>query len=430
MRTPLRACVIGVSTVVVMAPALVRASALAIAGDRRGAERLLARRFVELLDRLGPAFIKSGQIVGTRRDVIPPLLCDELAVLADATRPMTEEEVRATLAEVYGSVDPPFEEVDLNPVASGSIACVLRASRPGGDVVAVKLRRPGIERTIAADLAIARTVGKLVARLPQFRGTPVRQIVDEVCATIEMQLDFRREASCLERMRDALTPVPRVYVPRLDRPASREAAIVMEFVPNLDRTTIDGASPAVRRRLAATTMSAVYQMLFVDGLVHCDLHRGNLYYTSLGQVVVLDAGFSVELSDRIRRLFAEFFLNMSLGLGEECARVVIESADGKQADADIEGFTTGMADLVERNFGLSAREFSLIAFATEMFELQRRNGLHAATEIVFPLLSLLVIEGTVRDLDPDIDFQAVARPILTHVVFGAGRPAAQTASEG
>jgi ubiquinone biosynthesis protein len=159
-------------------------------------------------------------------------------------------------------------------------------------------------------------------------------------------------------------------------------------------------------------------MLFIDGFVHCDLHRGNLYFTRRGQVVVLDGGFSVELSDRIRRLFAEFFLNMSIGLGEECARIVIESSEGARPDADLDGFATDMAALVERNSRKSAMEFSLSEFATEMFELQRKYGLYATSEIVFPLLSLLVIEGTVRDLDPEIDFQEVAKPIVTRAVFG------------
>jgi ubiquinone biosynthesis protein len=160
-------------------------------------------------------------------------------------------------------------------------------------------------------------------------------------------------------------------------------------------------------------------MIFIDGFVHCDLHPGNLYFTKSGQVVILDAGFSMRLPERIRRLFGEFFLNMSLGRGKRCAEIVIESAAGQSPDADLEGFTVHLANLVERSSRLAAKDFSLIAFATELFDLQRRFGLQAATEMIFPLLSLLVIEGTVRDLDPDVDFQKAAEPILTRGVFGA-----------
>jgi ubiquinone biosynthesis protein len=109
---------------------------------------------------------------------------------------------------------------------------------------------------------------------------------------------------------------------------------------------------------------------------------------------------------------------MALGRGWRCADIVIESAAGRRADADLDSFRKHLAELVIRNWRLPAVEFSLIGFATEMFELQRRYGLHAAPELVFPLLSLLVIEGSVRDLDPQIDFQETAKPILTQAMFG------------
>jgi ubiquinone biosynthesis protein len=179
----------------------------------------------------------------------------------------------------------------------------------------------------------------------------------------------------------------------------------------------------MRRTFATSVLTAVYRMLFVDGFVHCDLHPGNLYFTERGQVVVLDAGFSVQLTERMRRLFAEFFMNMSLGRGRRCARIVVDSAESVGPGADVEGFVERMADLVERSHGLPAREFSLIGFATEMFDLQRTFGLRAATELVFPLLSLLVIEGTVRELDPDVDFQQTAQPVLMDGLFRA--PAAR-----
>jgi ubiquinone biosynthesis protein len=123
----------------------------------------------------------------------------------------------------------------------------------------------------------------------------------------------------------------------------------------------------------------------------------------------------------MRRLFAEFFLNMAIGRGRRCAQIVIESSLGLRPGADVELFTEELAALVDRNFGLSAKQFSLIGFATEMFDLQRRHGVAATPELVFPLLSLLVIEPTVRELDPGIDFQAVAKPVLNRALFAAAR---------
>ncbi|RFU42300.1 AarF/ABC1/UbiB kinase family protein [Actinomadura logoneensis] len=430
---------------------------------------------------LGPAFVKAGQVLGTRRDVLPGALCDELSMLQDAMPPMTPAQARRGLAAAYGpsgvegasgacrsfgsdrrsgvneasSADGtggtggtdgtggvsgavPFGGLDWRPVASGSVACVYAATLPSGERVAVKLRRVGVERAMRRDLALLRGGARVAARLRPLRGVPVTEVVDGMCAAVLGQLDFAREADGLTRLRDALAAVPRVWVPKVHADASRPRCIVMEFVPGLALDTAASCPPALRRRFAASALTAVYHMLFVTGcrfaasaltavyhmlfvtgFVHCDMHPGNLYFTRSGQVVVLDAGFSVQLSDRLRRLFAEFFLNMATGRGRRCAEIVVESAAAVRPDADLEAFTVRMADLVERSHGLPAREFSLIAFAAEMFDLQRRHGIHAASELVFPLLSLLVIEGTIRDLDPGIDFQEVARPVLNRGLFGA-----------
>jgi ubiquinone biosynthesis protein len=233
------------------------------------------------------------------------------------------------------------------------------------------------------------------------------------------QLDLAREADNLRRLRDNLAAVPRVWVPQVLPAESRPASIVMEFIPGLDTTTAERCGRFARRRFAASALTSIYQMLFVDGFVHCDMHPGNLYFTENGHVVVLDAGFSVQLTERLRRLFAEFFMNMAIGRGERCAEIVLDSAEGLRPSADPETFKVKMADLVHCSHGRSAKEFSLMAFAAEMFDLQRRYGVHAAPELIFPLLSLLVVEGTVRDLDPELDFQETAKPVLNRGLFGA-----------
>jgi ubiquinone biosynthesis protein len=367
---------------------------------------------------LGPAFVKAGQVLGTRRDVLPPALCAELAVLQDSVLPLSPTTSRERLAAIYGSaLSQHFPEIDYRPVAAGSVACVYRARDAQGREVALKVRRHGIGALMEADLRLMRRGASLVARLPIFRGVPVRDIVGQMCDAVLAQLDFSREADNLIRLRENLCNVPRTWVPQVYLTNCSPECIVMEFIPDLDVHTPQDCPVSLRRRFAASGLAAIYQMLFVDGFVHCDLHPGNLYFTRSGNVVVLDAGFSVQLSDRLRRLFAEFFLNMAVGRGRRCAEIVIESSTGIREDADLAGFIERMAQLVERSYRLRAKEFSLIAFATEMFDLQRAFGIHAAPELIFPLLSLLVIEGTIRDLDPEIDFQETAKPVLNRGLF-------------
>jgi ubiquinone biosynthesis protein len=396
------------------------AGLLRAAGRRTAASRHLSRRLVVLLQELGPVFVKVGQVLGTRRDVVPAVLCDELGVLRATVAPLSPSESRSSFAEVYGgAAGAVLGRVDYRPVASGSIACVYRAVLEDGRELAVKLQRPGVRSVVARDLALLSRVTRLVARLRVFREVPLEGLVADVSYAIDGQLDFPREGAALEHLRTNLSRVPRVWVPRLERDLCRDRALVMEYIPGLTVVPAERFPVAKARRFARSALTAVYEMLFVDGFVHCDLHPGNLYFTRSGQVVILDAGFSIQLSDRLRRLFAEFFMNMSLGRGRRCAEIVVQSASAVRADADIARFSEGLADLVERNSRVPAKDFSLIAFATEMFDLQRRFGLVAATELVFPLLSLLVVEGTIRALDPEIDFQEVARPVLTRGAFAA-----------
>ncbi|WP_194832805.1 AarF/ABC1/UbiB kinase family protein [Nocardia sp. XZ_19_369] len=421
----LRAVRVTGTVVAVGVPALVGGSVRRLRYGPAAGRRHVYHRLVALLMLLGPTFVKAGQVLGTRRDLLPPALCDELSLLQDSVAPLNAAQTAVALAEAYGAeVDDVFASVDPRPVASGSVASVYRARLHSGQDVAVKLRRPGIERTMSEDLALIRGGAGFVARLPVFRGVPVEEVVANMAGAILGQLDFEREADNLRRLRKNLAEVPRVWVPKVYPEACRPRCIVMEFIPDLAVGTADSCSPVTRRRFAASGMAAMYQMLFVDGFVHCDMHPGNLYFTRSAQVVVLDAGFSVQLTDRLRRLFAEFFMNMAIGRGHHAAEIVIRSAARVAEDADLEGFTVRMADLVERSHGQPASEFSLIAFAMEMFDLQRRFGIHAAPELIFPLLSLLVIEGTIRELDPNMDFQEAAKPQLMRGLFGTdgGRP--------
>ncbi len=408
----LRAATVTASTAGMLVLAGIAAIPRRALEGRQGAAISFYRRVVRHLQRLGPAYVKFGQIMGTRRDLLPAALCDELGKLHDRVQPMTERQFRRALAAVYGDdLDRLFRTVDPAPVASGSIACVYRGILHDGRTVALKLQRPGIRRNMTLDLSVMHSMSALAERLPPVRGVPARQLTGFICAAILGQLDFGLEQENLGRLRRNFDGLEYIWIPETLPDLCRSSCLVMEFIPGLVARPVSAIDPERRPVLAARTLGAVYQMLFMDGFVHCDLHPGNVYYRG-SKVVVLDAGFSVRLPDTVRRLFTEFFLGLALGRGRRCGEVVMESAMHLAPGADVEGFIAEIADLVQRNTGVSARDFQLMRFGTDLFRLQRDFGLYAASEFVFPLLSLLVIEGTIRELHPEIDFQAAARPML------------------
>ncbi|MCA2218275.1 ABC1 kinase family protein [Jidongwangia harbinensis] len=388
---------------------------------RDAAQRYAARRVVRLLQRLGPAFVKAGQLVGTRRDLLPPAVVEELATLQEAVRPMPAAQARRALRQEYGAeLDTLFRDLTHEPVASGSIACVYRATLADGRPVALKLRRPGIDRRMAADLALIRALTRVVARLPRLRGVPVVAMVDRVSEAVQGQVDLTSERAHLAMLGRTLSRLPTAVVPGVHHQASRAGCLVMDFVADLRLDAVADSGRLVRTRLAHATLDVVFEMLFVNGFVHCDLHPGNLYHRTDGRVVVLDAGFCVWLDEDTRWDFSQFFFNFGRGNGRRCAEIVIGSAAGRHPDADTERFTAGVIDLVRRTSRVPARDFSLIAFTAELFDLQRSCGLYASPDFVFPLVSIMAIEGTLRDLEPGLDFQAAAMPALLEVL--ATRP--------
>ncbi|MFI2710741.1 ABC1 kinase family protein [Micromonospora sp. NPDC018662] len=379
----------------------------AAAADRR------YRGVVRALQRLGPTFVKFGQIAGTRRDALPPALCARLGTLFDDVPPMSpaaaDEALRRARAEQPRLS---LRSVDRTPLASGSIASVYRAVLDDGTVVALKLKRTDIDDRMRADLRLIEGMARLAARAPKMRGMPIADLIGYLSAAILGQLDFRREAEHSERLRAELAAFPEVTVPALHRGRSASNCLVFEYVPDLDARHAERLAPGVRARLAEVVLAAVNRLFFGAGFVHCDLHPGNLYLTPDARVVILDAGYCVQLPDGVRAAIGEFFARLAAGDGRRCGEIVLASAVDTGTPVDREGFIRAVADLVARTAGPD-NDFDMSVFGNGVYDLQQRYGIYAASDFAFPLMSLLVVEGTVRGISPEVDFQRVGGPAPT-----------------
>jgi ubiquinone biosynthesis protein len=377
---------------------------------RRSTAECFADWLVDTVTDLGPAFVKVAQMLSTRADLVPPRICRALSGLYDAVRPIPDSALVPLLERRFGR-NTAIAVAARGAVAAGSIACVYRVELPDGRDVAVKVRRPGIERVLRTDLAILRGLSRLVVRLRPFRGVPVVEIVEQVTESVYGQLDLVKETENLDDFHRDLAGIDGVRVPRVYRDLCTDDMVVMEFVGSLRRYRPEELPEDVRTRAVMSALHGIYQMLFYDGLVHCDLHPGNLYLCPDGTVVLLDAGFCVRLRTDAQDKFASFFYQMSTGRGDRCAEIVLSTATAGP-DTDVDGFRDELRELVDASTGVSAGAFDLVKFAARLFDIQRRYGLYADPQFVFPILSLLVLEGTVRDFAPDIDFQEEAMPFL------------------
>ncbi|KZM73256.1 hypothetical protein AWN90_31795 [Nocardia terpenica] len=406
-RTFLRALVV---LALVSGHLLVTGPALLVAafGGRERMAATLRGRARRLLVGLGASYIKGAQLLSTRRDVLSENWCDALAELHDQVPPMPARTARRILRVAYPAGEISAERVDWGSVASGSIACVYRADLPDGSSVAIKIRRPGVQARIQDDFALMRAGARLMQHLPPLRRLPAVAMVTQIGEAVARQADFELERDALHALRNNLADVDYLRIPEPVDALCRPGVLAMEFMSGLHRLTAEEETP----ELAERVLTCVYRMLFLDGLVHCDMHPGNLYLLPDGRIVLLDAGFVVRLRPNVRGLFAEFFLAMTHGDGERAAAVVFRSAAEVAADADLDAFRAEMVELIADSSRKQSGEFSLVAFAARLFDLQRRHGLFVTPEFVFPLLALLVLEGRIKELDSEADFQFTAMPVL------------------
>lgn len=385
---------------------------------RSAGRRHRYRGLVRGLQALGPTFVKGGQVFAPRADALPAELCTELSRLHDAVAPMSRRQAARAL-EAARRACPALTEVDvdLQPVGSGSIACVYRGELPGGDAVALKLKRPGIDRRMQADLALIVAMARAGQRLPKLRGMPMADLLEYLSRAVLGQLDFDREARHVAEIRDSLAAHPDVFVPAVRPHLSAPNCLAFDFVPGLDATMYERISTTARSWLAIVTLEAVHELFFEDGLVHCDLHPGNLYVTRDHRVVILDAGYTVRLPERVRLLIGEFFERLADGDGRRCGEIVLESAVNADAATDADGFVRDFAALVARVSGSDG--FDMPVFGEAVYELQQRYGIYAAADFAFPLMSLAVVEGTVNRLAPDLDFRMVGAGAPPSMLRGA-----------
>jgi ubiquinone biosynthesis protein len=398
-----------------------RARRAAVAGER----------LASLFEDLGPAYIKIGQILSCRPDLLSPAFVAPLTRLQDCVRGVAVADIVDEIERSFGQpLAQLFTHFDPSPVASASIAQVHRATLDDGRIVAVKVRRPGIASRVSIDFGLLRASAAIVAKLPFLRAMPVVELVDEIRAPVEMQLDFAREAENNRRLRAMFAYAERLRIPAIVDALCTPTVLTMEFMADLQKTTCAALDPAQKRQAAIAGLRALYKMIFVHGFVHADMHPANILLNAQGELVMLDTGLVAVLSGEDRRRFVDFFFGLVNNRGLECARIVLEMALYRTPSCNEEGFEEAMVRLIAQHSALKSREFEVTRFVQELIELQRKFGIRGSTNFIMTVLSMVVYDGICKLLYPECNFQAEARPFLIvgrYMGAAASRPYAASA---
>ncbi|HEX6136973.1 MAG TPA: ubiquinone biosynthesis regulatory protein kinase UbiB [Casimicrobiaceae bacterium] len=375
-------------------------------------------RLRRALEDLGPIFIKFGQVLSTRRDILPPDIADELALLQDRVPPFASELVEATIVRVFGRpLADVFKTFDLAPVASASVAQVHFAELPDGTPVAVKVLRPNVAEVIEHDLSLMHTAASLVERWREGKRLRPREVVAEFDKTIHDELDLTREAANCSQLRRNFRLSPLLKVPEIYWDWTASEILVMERMAGIPIGRIADlvAAGIDLKRLARAGVEIFFTQVFRDGFFHADMHPGNIFVAidaqSHGKYIALDFGIMGTLSERDKSYLAQNFLAFFRRDYHRVATAHLESG-WVPANTRIDELESEIRVVCEPIFDRPLKEISLGKVLVQLFRASRRFNVEIQPQLVLLQKTLLNVEGLGRQLDPDLDLWVTAKPFL------------------
>ena len=401
-----------------------------VPGDGRPADEELpserGRRLREMLDELGPTFVKFGQLLSMRPDVLPPDIIAELRGLQDDVSPFPYEQVEEMMiADLGQPVERLFRDFDPVPMAAASIGQVHRATLPNGREVAVKVQRPGAPRQIEADLNLMYQAARIAKeRVRALDFIDAHALVDEFARSIRQELDYRGEARNAETIRKNFAGHPHVRIPRVYWTYTRSRVLTLEYMEGTQLADIDvlGWTPEQRYRLAEVLTEAWMTMIFRHGFFHGDPHPANVLVFEPDRIGLVDFGLAGRLTDED--------VSKATGLFIDVANENIEALPKRLAELGVrypkdreEEFTAELRELFYRYYGATLAEIDPQQVIREVFAMIYRMNLRLPTRFVLLDKAIGTLGSVTTELSPDFNVFEVAKPYARSLLLGRYTPA-------
>ncbi len=386
---------------------------------REQAERLTRSERVRMaLEELGPTFIKLGQVLSTRPDLVPVQFIEELSKLQDHVPPFPYAEVaqiiESELGVAPGDIFRHFEET---PLAAASIGQVHRAQLKDGEEVAVKVQRPGIRKIIEVDLEIMLHLASLMERhLEEFQvNRPVR-IVEEFARTLEKEIDYTIEASHIERFARQFIDDPTVYVPKVFRETTTERVLTMEYIDGVKASEIDRIKKEGLDRKIITARGAdlILKQVFDHGFFHADPHPGNIFVLPGNVLCYLDFGMMGSIDRQTREDFADL-VHSVVSRDESRAMQALLMLTQYDEEPDTRLLARDLADFMGQHLYKPLKDLQMEKLLHQLMELISRHRLQMPPDLFLMLKALATVEGVGLSLDPDFHMINQAAPFIQRV---------------
>ncbi|MDA3934742.1 MAG: ubiquinone biosynthesis regulatory protein kinase UbiB [Gammaproteobacteria bacterium] len=394
-----------------------------VPGKRGIAQHSPGARLRMAMQELGPVFVKFGQVLSTRRDLLPPEIADELALLQDQVQAFPGEQAQAIIeAELKAPVAEIFAAFDIEPLASASIAQVHAAELKDGSKVVVKVVRPGIRKRIGHDIALLESLAAMAQKYhPEGQRIRPVEIVNEFKTFIFDELNMQREAANASLLRRYHENSTELYIPRMHWSYCSERILTMERVYGINirdkQALLDHGVDL--QALASRCIRVFYVQVFRDNLFHADMHPGNLLVSTEHphdpQLIALDFGIVASLPAKDLYYIGENFTAMFEQNYRRVAELHIE-AGWLPADTRVDEMEASVRTLCEANFTRPLSEVSFGQLLLQLFQVARRYKLTIQPQLIMLQKTLLNIEGLARDLYPQLDMWAIAKPELARII--------------
>jgi predicted unusual protein kinase regulating ubiquinone biosynthesis (AarF/ABC1/UbiB family) len=370
---------------------------------------------------LGPVYVKFGQLLSTRPDIIPPDYIEALTALQANVPAVSWTNIETVLREQLNApVEEVFSEFNQEPVAAGSIAQTHRATLANGQEVAVKVQRPGIDTVVEQDISLIKGIAELVSRTDFGEDYDVVALAEEFTNALRAELDFTKEASYTDQLRRNLEgsnwfDPKQVVVPAIHWDVTTEKLLVMEWLegtPILSAELPKGQEDKRRQEVTTLLFRVFFQQIYLDGFFHADPHPGNVFYLKDGRVALIDCGMIGRLDPRTQQILTEMLLAIVDIDAQRCSQLTLELSESSEA-VNLMNLENDYDKMLRKYYNLSISQINFSEVFYEILEVSRKNNVKLPSNMGLYAKSLANLEGVARGFNPAVNLLDEIKPLMT-----------------
>ncbi|EAM48097.1 ABC1 kinase family protein [Crocosphaera watsonii WH 8501] len=378
-----------------------------------------------ILVELGPFYVKLGQILSTRPDILPPNYIKALTALQANVPPVSWEAIERLLSQELGQpIESVFSKINQQPIAAGSIGQIHRATLTTGEEVAIKVQRPGIDKIVEQDISLIKGVAELVSLTDFGENYDIVELADEFSQAIKAELDFTKEADYTDKIRNNLSEsrwfdTEQLVIPKVYWEVTSEKILVLEWLHGKPILEADLSIPEstksieIRKQEITTLLfRAFFQQLYLDGFFHADPHPGNIFYLDNGKIAIIDCGMVGKLDPRTQQILTELLLAIFDLDAQGCTQLTIELSQGGKAES-LERLRNDYEQILRKYYDLSLSQFNFSEVVYEILQIARKNKLKVPGNLGLYAKCLANLEGAARQFNPQINLFDEIKPLMT-----------------